>query len=32
MLHPLLKEAYSAGNPEIIELIDRLNELLKSIE
>ena len=32
MLNPLIKEAYSAGNPEIIELIDGLNELLKSIE
>ena len=31
-LMSVLKEAYSAGNPEIIKLIDGLNELLKSIE
>ena len=27
-----IKEAYSAGNPEIVQLVDGLNELLKSIE
>jgi hypothetical protein len=29
---PAIKETYSAGNSDVIELIDGLNELLKSIE
>jgi hypothetical protein len=29
---PAVKKTYSAGNPEIVQLVDELNELLKSIE
>lgn len=32
MGNPGIKEAYAAGNPELVKLIDKLKELLKSLE